>query len=344
MTQPNLQQLTRTLQHIVNQTSFSGVVAIKADGVLIFEQAYGLAERSHLIPNTLETRFGLASGTKFLTALGIGRLIDAGRLSLSTPLITCLDIHFPNISREVTIGQLTTHTAGVYDFFDEDTVQDFDQFILPVPGYQLRCLSDYIPLLGQGPMKFPPGERFSYSNSGYILLGLVIEAISGWAYTDFIQREILDPCGMRDSGYFAMDRLPGRTATGYIDDNAGWRSNIYHLPAVGAADGGVYATVGDIHKLWEAFFADRIISRDLRHTFLTPAVHAASQGPDTFYGHGIWIHRGPDAVPAYYIMGMDAGVSFVSKWTHAGERMVTVISNTTHGAMPVCRAIEAFLW
>jgi len=342
--QPNLEQLNQAVQQIVTQTGFSGVIAIKANGVLIFAQAYGLADRSHRIPNTLETRFGIASGTKFLTALGIGRLIDAGRMSLSTRLATCVDIDLPNVSREVTIGHLTTHTAGVYDFLDEEVVSDFDQSVLPIPCYQLRRLSDYLPLLRQGPMKFPLGQRFSYSNSGYILLGLVIEALSGQPYADFIQRDILDRCGMRDAGYFAMDRLPERTATGYIDDGPEWRSNIYHLPVVGASDGGAYATVGDIHKLWEAFFADRIISRELRHTFLTPAVHAASQGPHAFYGHGIWMHREPHAIPEYYIVGLDAGVSFVSKWTHNGERMVTVMSNTTHGALPVRRAIDPFLW
>jgi len=342
--QPHLEQFTHAVQHAVEQTNFAGVIAIKIDGTMVLEQAYGLADRSHCIPNTLETRFNLASGTKFLTALGIGRLIDAGQISLSTPLSTCLDIGFPNISQEVTIGQLTTHTAGVYDYLDEEVVSDIDLLVLPIPCYQLRRLSDYIPLLRQGPMKFLLGERFSYSNSGYILLGLVIETLSGQAYADFMQREILDRCGMNDSGYFAMDQRPERTATGYIDDGEGWRSNIYHLPVIGAADGGVYSTIGDIHKLWDAFFADRLISRELRHIFLTPAVHAASQGPHAFYGHGIWMHREPDSIPEYYIMGVDAGASFMSKWSHDGERMVTVLSNTTHGAMPVRRAIDPFLW
>ena len=338
------QQLAHAVQRVVDQTDFSGVVSIKIDGTIVFERPYGLADRSHRTPNTLETRFGLASGTKFLTALGIGRLIDAGRVSLSTRLAACVDIDLPNLSQEVTIGQLTTHTSGVYDYLDEEVVTDVDQFVLPIPCYQLRRLNDYVPLLRQGPMKCPPGERFSYSNSGYILLGLVIEAISGLAYADFIQREILDRCGMSDSGYFPMNHLPERTATGYIDDREGWRSNIFHLPIVGGSDGGVYSTVGDIHKLWDAFFADRIISRELRQTFLTPVVNAASKGPYDFYGHGIWMYHEPDAIPEHYIVGGDAGVSFMSKWTHAGKRMVTVISNTTHGAWPVRRAIDPFVW
>jgi len=343
--QPNhLEQLTQAVQHAVAQTDFSGVLSIKVDGAIVFEQAYGFADRSHRVRNTLKTRFGLASGAKFLTALGIGRLIDAGRVSLSTHLAKCVNIDLPYLSQAVTLGQLLTHTSGVYDYLDEEVVSDIDQLVLPVPCYQLRRLTDYLPLLRQGPMKFPPGERFSYSNSGYILLGLVIEALSGQAYADFIQREILDRCGMSDSGYFPMDQLPERTATGYIDNREGWRSNIYHLPIVGGSDGGGYATVGDIHKLWEAFFADRIISRELRHTFLAPAVSAASQGAYDFYGHGIWMHHEPDSIPAYYIVGNDPGVSFISKWTHAGERMVTGISNTTHGAWPVRRAIEPFLW
>ncbi len=206
------------------------------------------------------------------------------------------------------------------------------QGIFAAPCYQLRRLTDYLPLLHQGPMKFPPGERFSYSNSGYILLGLAIEALSGQVYVDFIQREILDRCGMRNSGYFFMNQLSEWTAKGYIDACEGWRSNIFHLPIVGGADGGVYATVGDVHKLWDAFFADRLLSRELRHTFLTPAVNTAGKGLYDFYGHGIGMSHEPHSTPEYDIVGSDVGVSFMSKWTHAGERMVTGISNTTHGA------------
>ena len=341
---PDLKQLGQTIHDMAQQTKFSGVAAIQIEGEVVLAHAYGLADRSHGVANTLETRFGLASGTKFLTALGIGRLIDAGQVALSTPVAACLDIELPNLARGVTIGHLTTHTSGVYDYLDEEVVSDVDDFVLPIPGYQLRHLRDYVPLLRQGPAKFLPGERFSYSNSGYILLGLVIEALSGESYADFIQREILERCGMCESGFFAMDRLPERVATGYLDGDAGWRSNIYHLPVVGASDGGAYATVGDIHKLWQAFFADRILSRDLREVFLTSAAPAATQGPHAFYGHGIWMHREPGAVPEYYIVGLDAGVSFVSKWTHDGARMVTVMSNTTHGALPMRRVIDPFLW
>ena len=331
----NTLELNQAIEKTANETRFSGVIFVKLDGTVVFENAYGYADRSNKIPNTVDTRFGIASGTKFLTALGIGKLIDRGELSLTSRLCDCVDIDFPHISEDVAIYHLLTHTSGVYDYYDEELVEDIDNFQLDIPCFELKGPKDYIPLFRDGQMKFNPGEQFSYSNGGFILLGIVIEEISGVPYTDFIQDNIFELCEMSDSGFFAMDRLPERTAFGYIDDEDGWRTNIFTLPIVGSSDAGAFTTVKDMDKLWRAFFDEKILSRQLTQLFLEKAVRDKD---NRFYGHGIWIDHEEGKDPVHFLMGWDAGVSFKSTCL-AKDTIITVISNTSAGAWAVNREI-----
>ena len=330
-----MSQLNQVIEGAVSETSFSGVVFVKLSGSVEFENAYGYADRSNKIPNTIDTRFGIASGTKFLTALGIGKLIDCGKLSLVSRLCDCINIDFPNISEDVTIHHLLTHTSGVYDYYDEELVEDIDNFQLDIPCFELKGPKDYIPLFRDGKMKFNPGERFSYSNGGFILLGIVIEEISGTPYTDFIQENIFELCGMSDSGFFAMDRLPERTALGYIDDDEGWRTNIFNLPIVGSSDAGAFTTLKDMDKLWTVFFEEKVLSKQLTNLFLEKAV---KDEDNRFYGHGIWIYHEEVSNPVHYLMGWDAGVSFKSTCP-SSDSVITAISNTSAGAWAINRAI-----
>ena len=330
-----MSQLNQVIEQTVSETSFSGVVFVKLNGSVEFEKAYGYADRSNKIRNTVDTRFGIASGTKFLTALGIGKLIDRGEISLASKLCDCVNIDLPHISEDVTIHHLLTHTSGVYDYYDEELVEDIDNFQLDIPCFELKGPKDYIPLFRDGKMKFNPGERFSYSNGGFILLGIVIEEISGTPYIDFIQENIFELCDMSESGFFAMDRLPERTALGYIDDDEGWRTNIFNLPIVGSSDAGAFTTVKDIDKLWTAFFEGKILSKRLTKLFLEKAV---KDEDNRFYGHGIWIYHEEGSNPVHYLMGWDAGVSFKSTCP-SSDSVITVISNMSAGAWAINRAI-----
>ena len=334
-----MSRLNQVIDQAVSETRFSGAVFVKIDGSVEFENAYGYADRSNKIPNTVDTRFGIASGTKFLTALGIGTLIDRGELSLTSRLCDSVNIDFPHISGDVTIHHLLTHTSGVYDYYDEELVEDIDNFQLDVPCFELKGPKDYIPLFRDGKMKFSPGERFSYSNGGFILLGIVIEEISGTPYIDFIQENIFDLCDMSDSGFFAMDRLPGSTAFGYIDAEEGWRTNIFTLPIVGSSDAGAFTTVKDMDKLWTAFFDEKILPKQLTQLFLEKAV---KDKDNRFYGHGVWIYHEDGVDPVHYLIGWDAGVSFRSTCPSKNS-VITVIANTSTGAWAINRAIMQWL-
>ena len=336
-------RLADTLRTSIERHAFSGVVSIKRNGRVLFEEAAGYADRSNKIGNTLETRFGIASGTKFLTALAVGRLIIAQKLSFDTKLKDCLALDFPRYSPDITIRHLLTHTSGIPDYYDEEKVTDFDNFALSIPCYELKGPRDYLPLFPDAPMKFKPGERFSYSNSGYILLGVVIEELTGVKYQEFVDREIFKPAGMNQSGYFAFDQLPERTALGYIEQGCGWRTNIYTLPSIGASDGGAYTTVHDMASLWKAFWACEILPREMVETYAAPFVRAETEGEHTYVGHGLWLKMVPGRKQRVYLTGCDAGVSFRSTVNREDDLLVTVISNTTNGAWPVLKDVDVAL-
>src|SRR3954451_24654305 len=162
-------QLAKTLDASIEEHAFSGVISIRQQGRALYERAAGYADRSNKIANTLATRFGIASGTKFLTALAIGKLIEAQKLSFDRKLSDCIALNFPSYSPEITIRHLLTHTSGIPDYYDEEKISDFDTFTLSIPWYALKGPRDYLAVLPDEPMKFAPGERFAYSNSGYIL-------------------------------------------------------------------------------------------------------------------------------------------------------------------------------
>src|SRR3712207_547521 len=164
-------KLTELVDTAVDKHAFSGVVDIRQQDMVLYARAAGYADRSNKIANTLDTRFGIASGTKFFTALAIGKLIEAQQLSFSTKLQECVTLDLPRYSPDITIRHLLTHTSGIPDYYDEEKITDFDNFALNIPCYELRGPRDYLAAFPDEDMKFMPGERFSYSNGGYILLG-----------------------------------------------------------------------------------------------------------------------------------------------------------------------------
>lgn len=336
-------QLTNMLNASIEEHAFSGVISLRRQGIVRYERAAGYADRSNKVENTLETRFGIASGTKFFTALAIGKLIEAQKLSFDTKLRDCIALDFPQYSQEITIRHLLTHTSGIPDYLDEEKMPDCENVRFSVPWYDLRSPRDYLALFPDEPMKFAPGERFSYSNGGYILLGVVIEELTGLTYQDFVAQAIFTPIGMNQSGYFAMNKLPEKTALGYVKEAEGWHTNIYNLPVVGASDGGAFTTVHDIATLWKAFWRYESLPQALVEVYAQPYVKAETEGEHTYYGHGLWIWEDTARNRETYIMGGDAGVSFKSSVYHSEELQVTVISNTTGGAWPVLRAIDTAL-
>jgi CubicO group peptidase (beta-lactamase class C family) len=169
-----------------------------------------------------------------------------------------------------------------------------------------------------------------------VLLGIALEVASGRPFHALVEERVLRPCGMADSGFFRLDALPTRAAIGYVDRPDGsWRTNESTLPIVGGPDGGMFATVGDIERLWRGVFANRVLSPALTKAFLAKATGTGKSDSD--HGRGMWI-RGD----VHSIVGSDAGVSFRSS-ARAEGTIFTVVSNTSRGAWPMAKAIEEWI-
>jgi CubicO group peptidase (beta-lactamase class C family) len=328
-----MQPLEDALDPEADRTAFSGVVRVDRSGTIELAKAYGLADRRHGIPNTIDTQFGIASGTKGLTALAVVSLIEEGSLELRTTARSVLGEDLPLIGDDVTVEQLLSHRSGIGDYFDENAIEQVTDYVLPVPVHELATTEAFLAVLDGHPQAFPPGERFAYNNGGYVVLALIAERTSGVPFHELVRRRVCEPAGMVDTEFLRSDELPGRAALGYLTED-GSRTNVLHLSVRGSGDGGIYSTAADVSSLWGAFFAGRIVSRD----WVTEMARARSDVPSESlrYGLGFWLHGSGDVVELH---GYDAGVSFRS--THDPHSMTTrtVISNTSEGTWP----IETFL-
>ena len=175
---------------------FRGIIYVEQNGVVLCESVTGFANIANRIPNTMDTRFESASAGKVFVAVAIMQLIEQGRLSFDDTLGELLDIDLHDIDKEVTIRQLLVHTSGVPDYFDESVMEEYEKLWTDIPNYRIRRNSDLFPLFIEKPMTYPKGERFSYNNSGYVLLAAVIESITGMTFDRYLKQSIFDTCGM----------------------------------------------------------------------------------------------------------------------------------------------------
>jgi len=329
-----LSDLGGELDALASETGFSGVVRIDHSDRLELAKAYGLAHRGFEIPNTLDTRFGLASGAKVFTALAVVSLIEEGVLELSTPARTVLGSDLPMIDDAVTVEHLLSHRSGIGDYLDEE-VFEVEEYVMPVPVHELATTEDYLAVLDGHATKFTPGERFAYCNGGYVVLALIAERASGVPFHELVAQRVCRPAGLTDTEFLRSDELPARTALGYVEVDGVLRSNVLHLPVRGSGDGGIYSTAADISSFWRALFAGRIVSTDWVSEMVRPRSDAPRHSKR--YGLGFWLHASSDAV---ILEGCDAGVSFRSVHDPRTRVTYTVISNTSDGAWPIVRYLE----
>jgi CubicO group peptidase (beta-lactamase class C family) len=329
--------LQRELDSLAAETSFAGVVRVDRGGDVVVERAYGLAHRGAGIPNTVDTRFGIASGAKGLTALTVVSLIDDGTLDLATSARSLLGEDLPLVGDNVTVEHLLAHRSGIGDYLDEDDPRAITDYVLPVPVHRLATTEDYLVVLDGHAPKFEPGEAFSYCNGGYVLLALLARRASGVPFGELVSERVGKPAEMDDTAFLRSDELPARTAVGYLAAD-GLRSNALHLPVRGSGDGGVYSTVADVRALWKAFFAGRIVSDKWVREMTRPRSDAPEHGRR--YGLGFWLHASTDTV---ILEGYDAGVSFRSLHDPVTGTTCTVMSNWTDGAWPLARRLAEAL-
>jgi CubicO group peptidase (beta-lactamase class C family) len=332
---PLMKELTSRLEQAASEIEFSGVISVFREASPVFSKAFGYRDIKNKLPNTTGTRFGIASGTKVFTALGIGVLVDQGLISLDTTVREIDPEATGFVGGQATIQQLLTHTSGIYDYYDEEIEQDFDHFSVEIPWCELETPSDYYPLFEGKGMKYRPGERYSYSNGGYVYLGILIERLTGMLYRDFIREHVLQAANMRKSGFYAFNDLPENTASGYLEDRR--TTNIYQLPLRGGGDGGMYTTTEDLRAFWDSLFSNSILSQELTGTYLSTHVTFNDSA-----GYGCGIYKQLDN-SMFSIEGGDAGVGFDSRYLPQEKLTINILSNITNGENGIREVVLSFL-
>ncbi len=311
-----LESLFRTWER---DRELSGGVLVTQAGSTLFEGCFGFADRSTRSPVTPQTRFGLASVTKMLTAVAVCDLVAGGGLGFDTAIVDVLPpARRPaTLNPGVTVHHLLTHTSGIADYAEETEgspgyLADYGGLWVDQPSYRMERPGDFLPLFSDRVPYRLPGQQWQYSNAGFIMLGLVIEEVTGRHYTEFVQERVFDRAGMEASGFFRLDEARADVAIGYLPDRSTdglWRSNIYKIPVIGGADGGAFSTTHDL-DLFLRCYADGTLLGPVQ-TFALARHADAGNGyhsgygvlhyPDGSYGHGggdpgveVLVRRFPD--------------------------------------------------
>ena len=238
--------------------AFSGAVLVARRGTVVFSAAEGKADRARGIPNAVDTKFRMGSMNKMFTATAVMQLVQAGKVRLDAPLGTYLtDYANRDVATKVTIHHLLTHTGGTGDIFGPE---------FAAHRLELKTIGDYVKLYGARGLEFEPGSKWEYSNYGFLLLGAIVEKVSGQGYYDYVRDHIFKPAGMTASGSEPEDvAVPGR-ANGYMQENGAWVLNTGTLPYRGTSAGGGYTTVGDLLRFATALTGHVLL--DATHTAL----------------------------------------------------------------------------
>jgi CubicO group peptidase (beta-lactamase class C family) len=278
-------------------------VLLAKDGKVLFKNAYGLASKRFDVPNRIDTKFNLGSMNKMFTAVAVAQLVERGKLSFDDPVSKYLSADWlpRDVTDKITVRHLLTHTSGLGSYFNEK--------------YQLssrmrfRDLDDYRVLVAADRPSFKPGTSWKYSNTGFLLLGVIIERVTGMSYFDYVQKHIHGPAGMTNTACYAMDRPVPNLAIGYTKVGQGadahWENNLYKHVIKGAAAGGGFSTVEDLLRFDQAMRANKLVKAETAAVLWTPTEQSNKGRP---YGMGFGI----DGQLGNRIVGHSGGFSGIN--------------------------------
>lgn len=297
--------------------AFSGAYLLARGDDVLFARAYGEANKDFGVPNTLDTRFNLGSMNKMFTAVAIAQLVEAGKLSFEDPVSKFVpDLLAPGAAEKIKVKHLLTHSGGLGSHFTEK--------FMNASRANYRDTADYLELIRGAEPAFEPGTKSEYSNSGFLLLGRIVEVASGMDYHDYVRDKIYRPAGMASTGEFELDKVNKNLAIGYErsfgPDGRSYRNNIFEHVIRGGPAGGGYSTAGDLHRFAQALLAGRLASKAMVTTLTTPKPELAS--PD--YGYGFAVS--PDGKVVGHSGGFPGISSNLDIFPATGQAMV-ILSN-----------------
>ena len=305
---------------------FAGAALVARRGEVLVEHACGLASRRYGVPNTIDTRFNLGSINKMFTAVAVMQLVEAGKLSLDDTIDRFLDGSWlaPDVAGTITVRQLLSHTSGLGSFVGAEWDQQSRR--------KFRELGDYKPLVRMERPAFPPGSSWSYSNTGPLLAGAIVERVSGQSYFEYVREHLYAPAGMTDTDCWALDEPVPRLAMGYYPSGDGaWRENTFATLFRGSPAGGGYSTVHDMLRFANALVEGRLISTSSLRVLWT-------DHPPHEYGAGFTIEQ-TAAGPSYGHDGLMGGVSSRFHIYPKGGFIVVILSNQDFGAAGLDEAL-----
>lgn len=328
-------ELKSYLKRAAENDVFSGAVLLAKHDKVVFTGTAGLVDKRFGVPNNIKTKINLGSMNKMFTAVATMQLVEKGKLHLDDHLNKFVDESWlpQEISRQIQIKHLLSHTSGLGSYFNstyESSAKD-----------SFRHLDDYKILVKDEMLKFEPGAAYSYSNTGMLLLGLVIEKVSGEDYFDYIRKHIYMPAGMENSDSFDLDQPTPNLATGYYfrsDSGTGWTSNNLLLPAKGGPAGGGYSTVEDLYKFALALNGNKLLQKASAEQLFV----ARSELGATNYGYGFQLSGEQDNRIVGH-SGAFAGISAnLDVYLDQGY-IAIVLSNYSRGAPPVVQKIRLLI-
>ncbi|MGD9347572.1 MAG: serine hydrolase [Candidatus Aminicenantes bacterium] len=332
-----VRELDSYLKKNTEEDLFSGVVLVAHKGQPIFKKAYGMADRERNISNQVNTKFCIGSMNKMFTAVAIARLIEQGKLSYDDLIGKYLGEEWilSEVGEQVKIAHLLSHTSGIAEYLTDEF------FISSAETY--RTLEDYKPIIKNLSITFEPGTRWEYCNTGFILLGAIIEKITGKDYLEYLKEHIYDPADMDSTIVFDPNETSSNLAMGYEkvqeEGKAFWRKTAYAGKIKGSPAGGGFSTVDDLLKFSEALRSNLLINSETKELLMS--VKASTRSID--YGYGFIIENSRKFGRVVGHGGAAFGVSANFRmFVDRGYTMI-ILSNFSEASLPVSRKIRSLL-
>jgi CubicO group peptidase (beta-lactamase class C family) len=242
---------------------FNGSVLVATNGEVVFSKGYGLANMEWAIPNRPDTKFRIGSITKQFTSMIIMQLVEEGKLSLETTVADLLPYYRSDIGSKITVHHLLTHTSGLPNY---TAMPEF----FPDASQKPYEVEDFVIAFCSGDLEFKPGSKYRYSNSGYFVLGAIIEQATGQSYEQELNARILDPLELRDTGYDHGAEIIERRAAGYQRTGNGYRNARYLDMTTPYAAGALYSTVEDLRRWDQALYGEELLSEEGKAKMFEP--------------------------------------------------------------------------
>lgn len=328
-----VEELDNYLKKLAGGDVFSGTVLLAHNDKVLYEKAFGEANKDFKAPNNINTKFNLGSMNKMFTSVGIAQLAEAGKLSFDDSLGKFMP-DFPNkeAAEKIKIKHLLSHTSGLGSYFNQTFFEG--------SRARFRTVDDFLELAKNEKMAFEPGTRWQYSNTGMLLLGKIIEKVSGQNYFDYVRENIYKKAGMTNSDSYDLDNINPNLAVGYektyTDQGITFSNNIFMHVIRGGPAGGGYSTVGDLMKFARALQEGRLISKELAKTMTTPKPELNS----LTYGYGFFVNANPSSTGH---SGGFPGISSELIMFVDSDYIAVVLSNYGFGSQPVVGKIRGLI-